>query len=190
MFPVSRITFPRVDTRVSSLSHSWHHFVPEPPSASWDQQTLADVTRHVSPVTKLSHRVFPGPRLSPHWPRVPGVRGSGVRTLDRRRPGPGTIRGAATLGHCVVVNFIFLPEGNIKNFLRVSLMQILQLVAPSPYICLMVVRCLKILNFVNEVLKLGPAIIRPQIAPGWWWKLTKLQQLSYCSNKVSDLIAI
>ena len=56
----------------------------------WDSVTLvrstntelADVTRHVA-CHEVVTRLFPGPRLSPHWPRVPGVR----ENSPRLRPG-------------------------------------------------------------------------------------------------------
>ena len=107
MFPVSRITFLREDTRLSSLSHFWHHFSPETPSLSWDTQTLADVTRHVSPVTKLSRGVFPGPRLSQHWLWGPDTRETRARD-NSRAPTPGH---PGSLCCCK-----FYSRGNIKIF--------------------------------------------------------------------------
>ena len=103
MFPVSDVTFPRVDTRLSSLSHSWHHFESETPSLLWDQQTRScwQMSRVTSPVTKLSRDCSPGPGCHHTGPgsRESGKialdcdPGSGDRTLDRRRPGPGTTHG-------------------------------------------------------------------------------------------------
>ena len=91
--------------------------------------------------------------------------GSGDRTLAR--PGLGTIAGRQhpdTRAHCVVVNFT--PEETERFF---SICHSCKYYNWSrPYLSNGCPLLVKILNFVNEVLKLGPAIIKPQIADCWW----------------------
>ena len=129
---VCLIIFPFDVSRVQDHVSPWRHpalitlalltsFFARDSVMRYTNTSLADVTRHVSPVTKLSRTVFcPGPRLSQHWLRGPDTRETRARD-NPRAPTPGH---PGSLCCCK-----FYSRGNIKIFLKLSLMQILQLVA-------------------------------------------------------------